>query len=281
VTADDKDSAPEVHKGYRVQLDLFEGPLDLLLHLIKKTEVDAADIPIAQITEQYLGYLDLMRELNLEVAGEFLVMAATLTLIKSRMLLPSEEPGEEEEEDPKAALVRQLLEYQRFREAAEALEERPRLHRELFARPAGAEEITPDADGPPRIRVTMWELLDAFRTVLKRTRPDSVHEVEGESVTLAECADALLRTLSVAKSITFDSLFEDDASRMRILVTFLALLELMKVGAIEAVQEEAFGSIAIVLSVDDISTISLGLVDDYGEGSGFVGSWDSEVGSSS
>jgi segregation and condensation protein A len=273
---DPQPAATSPRVAYRVHLDLFEGPLDLLLHLIKKDELDIADVPIAHIIEEYLGYLDLMRELNLEIAGEFLVMAATLTLIKSRMLLPSAEPDEEEEADPRANLIRQLLEYQRFREAAEALAERPRLHREVFTRPPGVEGLEPDPEaGPPRVRATVWELLEAFRAILGRTRVVAVHEVAPEPVTLRECIDSLLLTLSVARSVTFDSLFEDGASRVRVLATFLALLELMKLGAVEAVQEERFGPILIILAVDDVSAVRVGLVDDYGEVSEADGNRDS------
>jgi segregation and condensation protein A len=249
---------------YRVSLDLFEGPLDLLLHLIKKDEIDITNIPIARITEQYLGYLDLMRELNLDVAGEYLVMAATLLLIKSRLLLPAPEGAEEdEEEDPRRDLVRQLLEYQRYREAAQALAERPLLHRDVYAREPNAEGLAADAAGRPFVRATTWELLEAFRAVLKRARPDPIHEVVAESVSLRERVEYLLRTLGVARAVEFDSLFDDGASRLEIIVTFLALLELMKVGAIEAVQDERFGQIRIVLVVDDVRTVSLDLADEY------------------
>src|SRR5262245_31354168 len=164
---------------YRVQLDVFEGPLDLLLHLIKKNEVEIVDIPIAIITEQYLAYLEVMHELSLDVAGEFLVMAATLTLIKSRMLLPPSEDEDEEEPDPRAALVQQLLEYQRYREAALALSERPLLNRDVFVREPLAEssESAGASDQAAPLQVSVWELLEAFRAVLKRARPEAVHEV--------------------------------------------------------------------------------------------------------
>lgn len=248
---------------YRVSLDLFEGPLDLLLHLIKKNEVDVKDIPVARITEQYLGYLDLMRELNLDVAGEYLVMAATLTLIKSRMLLPSPEPDEDEEADPRADLIRQLLEYQRFREAAQNLAQRPLLRRDVFAREPGVEGIDPESDAPPNVKVSMWQLLEAFRSVLKRAEADAVHEIEGEPVSLRERMESLLRTLGVARSLTFDSLFDERTTRLGVIVTFLAILELMKLGAIEAQQAEGFGEILIVLAVDDVSRVSLDLADEY------------------
>src|SRR5215468_5241088 len=153
---------------YRVRLDLFEGPLDLLLHLIKTNEVDVKDIPVAAITEQYLAHLDLMRELNLDIASEYLVMAATLTLIKSRLLLPTPDAEEDEEADPRADLVRQLMEYQRYREAAAALAERPFLRRDVFAREASADGVPPDPNAGLAVRVTLYELMQALRGVLAR-----------------------------------------------------------------------------------------------------------------
>jgi segregation and condensation protein A len=250
------------HFPYRVRLDLFEGPLDLLLHLIKKNEVAVTDIPVAAITEQYLAYLDLLRELNLDVAGEYLVMAATLTLIKSRTLLPAA-PGEEEaEEDPRADLVRQLLEYQRFREAAQALGASRLLGRDVFAREPNAEGLE-TGEGRVAVRATMWELIEAFRAVLDRARAEPIQELAAEPVSLRERVEVLLKTLSVARSITFDSLFDDRSSRAQIIVTFLALLELMKMGAVEAVQEERCGSILIVLAVEDVAAVSLDLEDEY------------------
>lgn len=256
--------APAAPGTYRVQLDVFEGPLDLLLHLIKKNEVGIIDIPVATITEQYLAYLDVLRSLNLDVAGEFLVMAATLTLIKSRLLLPpSEEDAEEEEADPRAQLVQQLLEYQRYREAALALAERPLLHRDVFARePLDDPELTQSA-AASRLQVTTWELLEALRTVLKRARPESVHEVVVERVSLRDRARGLLQALSVARVVAFDSLFADDATRFEIILTFLALLELMKMNAVRAAQADRHGAIVIELAVEDIATVSFDDVDEY------------------
>jgi segregation and condensation protein A len=250
--------------GYRVQLELFEGPLDLLLHLIKRDEVDIRNIPLASVTEQYLAYVEMLRDLNLDVAGEFLVMAATLTLIKSRMLLPSAEPDDEEEGvDPRADLIRQLLEYQRYREAAQSLGDRPRLGRDVFAREPGADGVEPEEDARPQVRVTMWQLLEAFRRVLARSRPEPVHEVQAEAVSLRDRVHSVLQTLSVARSVTFDSLFDDGATRGFVIVTFLALLELMKMGAVAAVQEEELGEILIVLAVDDPARVTLDLVEEY------------------
>ena len=249
---------------YRVKLDVFEGPLDLLLHLIKKNEVEIVDIPIATITEQYMSYIELLHELRLDVAGEFLVMAATLTLVKSRMLLPPSEDAEDEEEaDPRAELVQQLLEYQRYREAALALAERPLLHRDVFVR-----DSVPDVDEgcgeqPVRLRVTVWELIEAFRAVLTRAQPESVHEIVVDRVSLRDRASALLRALSVVRSLEFDSLFDDDVTRLEILVTFLALLELMKMGAARATQEDRYGRIVIELATGDAATVSFEGIDEY------------------
>jgi len=261
-TPDTQHPAPA--RSYRVRLDLFEGPLDLLLHLIKKNEVDVTDIPVATITEQYLGYLDLLRELNLDVAGEYLVMAATLLLIKSRMLLPSSEADEEDQEaDPRADLVRQLLEYQRFREAAQALGERVWLGRDVFGREPGAENAEEPAGERSVMRATPWELLEAFRRVLDRARPEAVHEVATEPISLRDRVHWMLQTLRVARSVTFESLFADDATRNEVIVTFLALLELVRLGAVEAVQEDLFGAIMIVLRVEDIDAVTIDLIEEY------------------
>jgi segregation and condensation protein A len=252
---------------YRVKLDIFEGPLDLLLHLIKKNEVEITDIPIAAITEQYLGYLEMMRELSLDVAGEFLVMAATLMLIKSRMLLPPSEEEEPEENDPRAELVQQLLEYQRYREAALDLSERPLLHRDVFVRepaPPEPEEMADLPEEPLRLRVSVWDLMEAFRAVLARARPEAVHEVAVETVSLRDCAHAILRRLETHRAALFESLFPPEATRLEIVVTFLALLELMKMGAVHATQEVGFGPIQIELAVEDIQSVSFGVLDDYG-----------------
>jgi len=255
---------------YRVNLSVFEGPLDLLLHLIKKNEVEIVDIPIATITEQYLGYLELMRELSLDVAGEFLVMAATLILIKSRTLLPpSEEDEEQEEADPRAALVQQLLEYQRYREAALELAERPLLHRDVFVREALMDATEDHATNElPRLQVSVWELLEAFRAVLQRAQPESVHEVVTDAISLRDRVRTLLHALSVARRLEFDSLFEADASRFEIIITFLAMLELMKMGAVRAVQEQRYGRIVIEMAVADASAVSLEAVDEYEHSAG-------------
>lgn len=265
VSATDRRAMPDgaAPGGSRFDVDLFEGPLDLLLHLIKKNEVDIANIPVASITEQYLGYLDLMRELNLDVAGEFLVMAATLMLVKSRTLLPAPEGEDGEEEDPRADLVRQLLEYSRYRDAAAELSDRPRLHRDVFARRPNAEGLDPNPDDQVHLKVTLWQLMEAFQRVLKRAEPDPIHEIGVEAVRVRDRIDSVLKALSVAREITFDSLFGDRPTRGFVISTFLAILELGKLRAIDAIQDENCGEIRIVLKVEDALQVSVDLEDDY------------------
>ena len=232
-----------------VQLENFEGPLDLLLHLIKKNEVSVTDIPIATITEQYLATLDLMQTLNLDLAGEFLVMAATLIHIKSRMLLPAgddETEDEEEGSDPREELIRRLLEYQRFKEAASELQQRDVLARDVFARSAGPAE-TPV---PVSFReLSVFELLTAMRRVLDRLPQDDFHEVTLEKITVREKMTLLLERLHAHKQVLFESLFSEARSRMEVVVTFLAMLELVKIRAIRIFQEVLEGPILIEAAV--------------------------------
>ena len=228
----------------KVQLEIFEGPLDLLLHLIKKNEVSVTDIPIATITEQYLATLELMQTLNLDVAGEFLVMAATLIHIKSRMLLPAgdEEPDEDEGADPRAELVRRLLEYQRYKEAAAELEQREILTRDVFVRASAPTEEA----GPREFReVSVFELLGALKRVIERLPKDVVHEVTLEKITVREKMTLLLEKLRNESRVIFESLFAEVKSRIEIVVTFLAMLELVKVRAIRIFQDEPRGEIVI------------------------------------
>jgi segregation and condensation protein A len=228
----------------KVQLEIFEGPLDLLLHLIKKNEVSVTDIPIATITEQYLATLELMQSLSLDVAGEFLVMAATLIHIKSRELLPAgdEEPDEEEGADPRAELVRRLLEYQRYKEAAAELEQRDVLTRDVFVRATAPVEEA----GPREFRdISVFELLGALKRVIDRLPKDIVHEVTLEKITVREKMTLLLERLRGEGRIIFESLFAEVKSRMEIIVTFLAMLELVKVRAIRVFQHEPGGEILI------------------------------------
>jgi len=234
--------------SYRVKLDVFEGPLDLLLHLIKKNEVEISDIPVALVTDQYLAYLDLLQQLDLDVAGEYLVMAATLLHLKSRMLLPGDEAADEEEgEDPRAELARQLLEYQRFKEAADLLNRRDLLEREVFARAPQEDEA--ESETEPLYDVSLGDLLDALQEVLKRAAPEVVHQVILEQVSLRERLCFVFDTLRERNEIVFTDLFPRDATRMQMLVTFLAILELVRTRMVHLRQEELFGPIVMNLAV--------------------------------
>ncbi len=232
--------AREPGGGYAVKLPVFEGPLDLLLHLIRLNEVDVTDIPIARIAEQYLEHLELLHELDLDLAGEYLLMAATLAWIKSRLLLPPE-PGEEDEEglDPRAELVARLLEYQRFKEAAAELGELPRLGRDVFRPNLPGVEPRPDAER--EITVGLFELLSAMRRVLEQSRArGATHEVEVEEVTVLERMRVVMDALERTETLEFLELFQDArgevASRSLVVATFLAILELARLGAIRIYQ---------------------------------------------
>jgi segregation and condensation protein A len=224
---------------------MFEGPLDLLLHLIQKNELDITNIPIALITEQYLEYLKLMKVLNLDIAGEYLLMASTLLLIKSKMLLPrSFEEEEEEGEDPRAELVRRLLEYQKYKKAAEELERRPILDRDVFIRsiPANGEESAKEE----QVEASLFELLEAFRKVLERARPEAFLEVILDRLTVEEKVQEILSLLQKEmRSVAFHRLFSEQSSRREIIVTFLAILELVKMKLIRIFQSASFETIRI------------------------------------
>jgi segregation and condensation protein A len=238
--------------SYHVKLEIFEGPMDLLLHLIRKHELDIYDIPVALITQQYLEYLELMKGLDMEIAGEFLVMASTLTHIKSRMLLPPPENPEADEDgvDPRAELVRRLLEYKQFKDAALSLEEREHAWSKVFTRQS---EITPELppdDQPLLFDFHLFDLLAALKEVLERA-PDAGFEITAEAVSITEKISHILNRLETAESVLFSDLFEASATKPQIIATFLALLELMKSRAIKAVQVEQFGAIRIVKAVTE------------------------------
>ena len=234
-----------------VRLPIFEGPLDLLLHLIKKNEVQITDIPIATITDQYLAMLEELPELNLDGAGEYLVMAATLMYIKSRMLLPGTGEDLEVEEDPRAELVQQLVEYQRFREVAVALGERKVLSRDVFAGPG--EPMVPGADHDAPVRdASLADLLDALRDVLERIRPPRAHDIEREGLSIRECVARILAGFVVGPRREFASLFGPDADRAEVIVIFLALLELIRLRVVRARQAERFGAITLELAVGTV-----------------------------
>jgi segregation and condensation protein A len=236
-----------------VRLEVFEGPLDLLLHLIKRSEVEITDIPIALITDQYLAAIEGLPSLNLDGAGEYLVMAATLMLIKSRMLLPLEPDAElEGEEDPRAELVQQLLEYQRYREVAMALGDRPVLGRDVFRGhgepvPAGRTEAE-----PPVRDASLGDLLGALRDVLARARAPKPHEILRPGISVGECVQRVLARFALTSEVEFRELFGEDVTRTEVVVTFLAVLELIRLRVVRAVQMEQFGAIRVCLAVADL-----------------------------
>ncbi|OGQ51281.1 MAG: hypothetical protein A3J24_07055 [Deltaproteobacteria bacterium RIFCSPLOWO2_02_FULL_53_8] len=216
--------------AYNIKLDIFEGPLDLLLHLIKKNEVDIYDIPIAFITEEYLGYIDIIKEMNLDMAGEFLIVAATLVHIKSRMLLPVDEEavGEEDEGiDPRAELVERLLEYQRYKEAAAELNGRLLLGRDVFVKgsPIPLEGLEEEAGYK---NVSVFELMEALKAVLARAPKERIIDLSHERFRIADKINQIMEVISAGKSVTFTELFRPEASRSEVIVTFLAILEIAK-----------------------------------------------------
>jgi len=235
------DRATEGESLIRVHLPAFEGPLDLLLHLIQQNEIEITDIPIAKITRQYLETLELMRELDLEVAGEFLVMAATLMRIKARMLLPPPITAEEEEEDPRQGLVRQLLEYRRFKDASRELERLEGERRLRFDRGAPAQLEDPEAS--ELLPVSLFRLLDALKGVLARQVPAPVHTIVAEPIRLDEAIALMETRLREKTRLLFEELLEPFVSRLEKITAFLGLLEMLKAGFIEAAQEDLFGPI--------------------------------------
>jgi segregation and condensation protein A len=238
--------------NYAIKLDIFEGPLDLLLYLIKKNEIDIYNIPIALITEQYLQYLKLIKELNLDLAGEYLVMASTLIHIKSRMLLPPPEEPEEEEEDPRAELVRQLLEHKTFKEIAENLGSRPLLERDVFTRAALLpEEIEkPETDDEELMEVSVFELIEAFHRIVSQMDKKELMEIDLEKLSLTDIINEIMDKLTVTKNLNFEDLLGGRKDRRRIIYTFLALLELIKLRMVKAYQTSIFGVIRIFPAVE-------------------------------
>ena len=225
-----------------VFLEAFEGPLDLLLYLIKRQNLDILNIPIAQITRQYIEYIDLMRDLQLELAGEYLVMAATLAEIKSRMLLPRPEGGEADEDDPRAELVRRLQEYERYKQAAQSLDALPRLERDVWPASADVTERTVVARLPD---VSLKELLVAFKEVIDRVAMFAHHQVAREPLSVRERMSAILVALRQGEFIEFRALFTPEEGKAGAVVTFLAILELAKESLIELVQAESFAPIHV------------------------------------
>lgn len=232
---------------YKVKLEVFEGPLDLLLYLIKKDEVDIYDISLERITGQYLEFMEAFKALDLEVAGEFVVMAANLIYLKSRALLPAhvQPPDEEaEEEDPRWDLIRQLVEYKKFKDAAAQLSQRELEQSNLFGRLPEGGDVAPER---PLGDVSVFDLINAFNKVLKRiaTKSEDLREIFEENYTVSDKIDLIMKMTSSGVPLKFSELFAQAASRTEIVVTFLALLELIRVKQLRCVQEEPFAEIEL------------------------------------
>lgn len=233
---------------YKVKLEIFEGPLDLLLFLIKRDEIDIHDISLERITKQYLEYLQAFKELNIDVAGEFVVMAANLIYLKSRSLLPvDQQPPEEDvdEDDPRWDLIRQLIEYKKFKEAAEQLHVRALAQEGIFTRDGGSALAI--AEAPLRLgEVGIFQLINAFQTVIKRVEArEDLQEMFGEHFTVSDKIDIILQKVADGMRVRFSDLFGEIASRVEIVVTFLALLELIRLKQVRATQSNPFDEIEI------------------------------------
>jgi segregation and condensation protein A len=238
--------------SYKIKLELFEGPLDLLLYLVKKDHLNIYDIPITAITEQYLAYLDLMKCLDLSIAGDFLVMAATLMQIKSKMLLPAEEGAvEEEESDPRDELVKQLLEYERFKEIAVELRKRETDQKDVFRRPKLDETELPES-APAYFEASIFDLITAFSKALEATPKEFFYSVIKDEFTIEDKIHQILHLLLVRSSVLLSELFSQAKGKLEIIVTFLAVLELIRLKEILCRQKEAFSEIEVVRNQNNI-----------------------------
>ncbi|MFZ3122758.1 MAG: segregation/condensation protein A [Thermodesulfovibrionales bacterium] len=234
---------------YNIKVPVFEGPLDLLLHLIKENKVDIYDIPIAVITGQYLQYIKMMKELDLDIAGDFLVMAATLIHIKSRMLLPvDEEAPEEEQEDPRLELIQRLLEYQAFKDASLGLREKEEEWMNIFHREPLKDVEAEAESAEPELYlfdVNLFDLLGAFKKILD-TAPPEIVRITREALTVKDKISHIMEMLENNDTVRFEDFFKEDRSRVQIVVTFVALLELIRLGLVRAYQENDFGNIWVI-----------------------------------
>ena len=249
--AERKGEMEEPQSAYSVQLEIFNGPLDLLLHLIKKHEVDIYDIPIALITEQYLEYLEFLKDVNLDIVGDYMSMAAELGYIKSRMLLPRiKEEGEEEEQDPREELVRRLLEYEKYRSAAAELGGMEILGKDIFL---GGYDLK-EAFGEPAeetefVRFDLWSLVDAFSKICEAGKKAETREISlaQQTYTVEERKNQVVEIMRRRKEVLFGDLFEGDKNRMKLVVTFLSILELLKDGILDVLQPTSEEPIKIIL----------------------------------
>ena len=233
------------------KLPVFEGPLDLLLHLIKSNKIDIYDIPILDITRQYLSYIDLMKELNLEIAGDFLVMAATLIQIKSRMLLPpAEAEADEPVEDPRSELVKRLLEYEAYKDTSSHFRMREDIWKNVFHRGLPDKDSFGFEPEPVLFEASVFDLISAFQKLLEKA-PAEIREITRESLTVAERINYIIERLEKEDGVKFEALFEEGYTRVILLVTFLAMLEIVRLGLVKIYQEKAFGSIWLLKRRED------------------------------
>jgi segregation and condensation protein A len=239
--------------AYEIKLDVFEGPLDLLLYLIKKNEIDIYNIPIALITDQYLNYLEMMRSLNFDLAGEYLVLASTLIHLKSRLLLPREEDDEsEDQQDPRLELVQQLLEYKSYKEAALRLDGRLMLERDVFKRAYPLPEMQEKEDCDTLdIELNVFDLVAAFQKIVVQLGKQEYLQIEGEHLSLTDRINEIMERLTQTGNLVFQDLFDRVADRRMIIYTLLAILELMKLRMIKAYQAGPFGVIRIIKAVEE------------------------------
>lgn len=236
---------------YRVNLEAFEGPLDLLLYLIKKNDLDIYDIPIAFIMEEYLRYLDSLKEMNIDLAGEFLLMAAELAQIKSRMLLPGEgqEDEQAEEGDPRADLIRRLLEYQRYKEASEDLQRRAMVGRDVFVR--GDQEVTVDQGDQP-LEANVYDLVNAFSTILQKVPQGKLHEVTVDRVSVNERIFQILSFIKKDVTVALEELLTEPLTRYDVVVTFLAVLEMARLRIVKIYQGGVYDTIRLKGIMDQV-----------------------------
>jgi segregation and condensation protein A len=239
---------------YNIKIPVFEGPFDLLLHLIRENKLDIYDIPIALITNQYLQYIEMMKELNLEIAGEFLVMAATLIYIKSRMLLPpDEETPDEELEDPRTELVKKLLEYQKVKEAAGDLRKREEDWMKVFRR----DSFLAEEEEPGELYLfdlNLFDLLDAFKKILEKAPPEVI-SITKETLTVKDRISFIMEILEGQETVRFEDFFQGGMTKIQLIVTFVALLELIRLGLARAYQEREFGNIWVINPARQSSTV--------------------------
>jgi len=241
--------------SYKLKLDLYEGPLDLLLYLVKKNDIDIGDIPIVEITEQYLEYIEMMKMLDLDIVGDFLVMAATLMQIKSKMLLPPDpQETEEEDIDPRDELARRLLEYKKFKEIADSLQDKELARKDFVSRVVDVEEKKQLKEDAKEIYVeaNLFDLINALSQALNNVPKDIVHKIDKEEFTVDQKIHDILHLLFDETTILLSALFQRSRSKMEIVVTFLAVLELIRLKEIKVMQKKVFGDIEVIRNKDNM-----------------------------